>query len=85
MVITDKCEEGCDFTTAAALCRAENSHLPFIMSEEENDEIKNLLSATPITAWVGLHSNFRKGSWQLHESEVGGSNVGVKVEILFKK
>jgi len=72
-VFTDKCEEGCDFTTAAALCKAENSHLPFIMSEEENDEIKNLLSDTPIAAWVGLHSNFRKGSWQLHESEVAAT------------
>ena len=30
-------------------------------------------------------NSFRKGSWQLHDTEVGGSNVGVKVEILFKK
>jgi len=84
-VFTDQCQEGCDFKTAAAVCKAENSHLPYIVSDEENDEIKNLLSATPIVAWVGIHSNFRKGSWQLHDTEVGGSNVGVKVEILFKK
>ena len=39
-MFTDQCQEGCDFKTAAAVCKAENSHLPYIVSEEENDEIK---------------------------------------------
>jgi len=68
-VFTQQCQDGCDFDTAVAICEAENSHLPYIMSQEENDEIKNLLTGTPISAWVGLHSKFRKESWQLHNTE----------------
>ena len=32
----EKCETGCSFDEAAAICKAEGAHLPFIMNEEEN-------------------------------------------------
>jgi hypothetical protein len=36
----DQCRDGCDFEEAAVICEAEGGHLPFIQSEEENEEIK---------------------------------------------
>ena len=36
----DQCRDGCDFLEAAAVCEAEGGHLPFIQSQEENEEIK---------------------------------------------
>ena len=35
-----QCRDGCGFEQAAAVCQAGGGHLPFIQSEEENEEIK---------------------------------------------
>jgi len=64
-----QCGEGCDFDQAAAACEDQGGHLPFIQSDEEDEEIQKILSATGRPAWVGLISKYRRGSWQLYRTE----------------
>jgi len=65
-------KDGVDFDTASAFCEGEGGHLPRIMSQGEEKEVKNLILDIQKTEafekdwemWIGLHSKFRKGSWQ---------------------
>eukprot|EP00092_Neocalanus_flemingeri_P071670 GFUD01088124.1.p1 GENE.GFUD01088124.1~~GFUD01088124.1.p1 ORF type:complete len:445 (+),score=112.56 GFUD01088124.1:203-1537(+) len=65
----DICLAGCDFDEAVAVCEEQGGHLPFIQSEEENEEVKNILSTSPQSVWIGLISKYRTGSWQLYKTE----------------
>jgi len=65
-------KDGVDFETASAFCEGEGGHLPRIMSQGEEKEVKNLMFDIQKAGqlekdwemWIGLHSMFRKGSWQ---------------------
>ena len=39
-LFTGRCLSGCQFEEAAAVCEGEGGHLPFIQSQEENEEVK---------------------------------------------
>jgi len=55
--------EGIDFETASAFCEGEGGRLPRITSQGEEEEVKNFMTER-VLIWIGLHSRFRKGSWQ---------------------
>jgi len=63
------CPAGCQFEEAARVCEDQGGHLPFIQSQEEEEEIQNILSTAQQTVWIGLISRYRAGSWQLYKTE----------------
>jgi len=59
--------EGVDFETASAFCEGEGGRLPWITSQGEEEEVKNFITEYS-SIWIGLHSRFRKGSWQFQNT-----------------